>query len=97
MAWNHRVPWGVESPDAGRMSHSRLRRPRRIIFGIPPDDLWDYAAPPERRAGRPPAHDLSSWIVSDDWPEHIPVADAEVDVFEAWFGDLFDEVFGPCR
>jgi hypothetical protein len=19
------------------------------------------------------------------------------DVFEAWFGDLFDELFGPCR
>ena len=31
------------------------------------------------------------------WPERIPVKDAEVDVFEAWFGDLFDELFGPCR
>jgi len=30
-------------------------------------------------------------------PERIPVTDAEVDVFEAWFGDLFDELFGPCR
>jgi hypothetical protein len=29
--------------------------------------------------------------------EHVPVTDAEVDVFEAWFGDLFDELFGPCR
>jgi len=66
-------------------------------FGIPPDDLLDYAAPPERRAGRPPKHDLSNWIVTDDWPERIPVTDAEVDVFEAWFGDLFDELFGPCR
>jgi predicted HTH transcriptional regulator len=27
----------------------------------------------------------------------FPVTDAEVDVFEAWFGDLFDELFGPCR
>jgi hypothetical protein len=31
----------------------------------------------------------------DDWPEHIPVTEAEVDVFEAWFGDLFAELFGP--
>lgn len=79
------------------MSHSRRRRPRRIRFGIPPDDLLDYATQPERRASRPPKHDLSNWIVTDDWPERIPVTDAEVDVFEAWFGDLFDELFGPCR
>jgi hypothetical protein len=45
-------------------------------------------------SGRPPKHDLSTWTVTDDWPEHIPVTEAEVDVFEAWFGDLFDE-FGP--
>ena len=47
--------------------------------------------------GRPPKHDLSTWTVTDDWPEHIPVTEAEVDVFEAWFGDLFDELFGSCR
>jgi hypothetical protein len=47
--------------------------------------------------GRPQKHDLSNWKVRDDWPKRIPVTDAEVDVFEAWFGDLFDELFGPCR
>lgn len=30
-------------------------------------------------------------------PESVPVTEAEVDVFERWFGDLFDELFGPCR
>jgi hypothetical protein len=25
----------------------------------------------------------------------VPVTDAEIAVFEAWFGDLFDEFFGP--
>ncbi len=79
------------------MSHSRRRRPRRVQVRDSTDDLLDYATPPERRAGRPPKHDLSNWIVTDDWPERIPVTDAEVDVFEAWFGDLFDELFGPCR
>jgi len=48
-------------------------------------------------AGRPPKHDLKAWTVTDDWPERVPVTQAEVDVFEAWFGDLFDELFGPCR
>ncbi len=47
--------------------------------------------------GRPPKHDLSTWTVTDDWPERVPVTEAEVDVFEAWFGDLFDELFGSCR
>ena len=64
---------------------------------ILPDNLHDYAAPPTRRTGRPSKHDLATWKVSDDWPERMPVTDAEVDVFEAWFGDLFDELFGPCR
>jgi len=26
----------------------------------------------------------------------VPVAAAEVDVFEAWFGDILDELLGPC-
>ena len=34
---------------------------------------------------------------TDDWPERVPVTSAEVDVFEAWFGDVFDELFGPCQ
>jgi hypothetical protein len=46
-------------------------------------------------SGRPPKHDLSTWTVTDDWPARVPVTPAEVDVFEAWFGDLFDELFGP--
>jgi hypothetical protein len=47
--------------------------------------------------GRPAKHDLSTWIVTDDWPTRVPVTDAEIDVFEAWFGDLFDELFGPFQ
>jgi len=47
--------------------------------------------------GRPPKHDLSIWTVTDDWPEQIPVTEVEVEIFERWFGDLFDELFGPCR
>ena len=78
------------SRDAGGMS-----RPR-ISLGVLPDDL--YIMPePWPRVGRPPKHDLSAWTVTDDWPEHVPVTQVELDVFEAWFGDLFDEMFGICR
>ena len=40
-------------------------------------------------------HDLSTWAVTDDWPQHVPVNRAEVEVFEAWFGDILGELFGP--
>jgi hypothetical protein len=32
--------------------------------------------------------------VTDDWPKDVLVTEAEIDVFAAWFGDLFDELFG---
>jgi len=31
--------------------------------------------------------------VKNDWPKDVPVTEAEIEVFEAWFGDLFDEPF----
>ena len=36
---------------------------------------------------------MSGWTVKDDWPDYAPVTEAEIEVFEAWFGDLFDELF----
>ena len=78
------------------MSH-HLVSSRRRPAGSLPDDLYDYIQPPAPRPGRPPKHDPEAWTISDDGPEKIPVTSAEVDLFEAWFGDLFDELFGPCR
>ena len=74
--------WPDFAKNARRPHPSSLKRCSAILGRLP---------------GRPPKHDLSTWTVTDDWPEHIPVTEAEVDVFEAWFGDLFDELFGPCR
>ncbi len=56
------------------------------------ESLLGYAWP---FPGRPPKHDLSTWAVTDDWPGHVPVTEAEIEVFERWFADLFDELFGP--
>jgi hypothetical protein len=58
------------------------------------DDLYGYAAAPARPARRRAKRDSITWMVTDDWPKDVPVTEAEADVFEAWFGDLFDELFG---
>ena len=59
-------------------------------------DLLVYArVPVQRRRGRQVVHDPESWRVIDDWLERVPVTEREVDVFEAWFGDVLDELFGP--
>ena len=76
------------------MAHPRkLNRQALAADPALPDDLYDYARPPTRRAGRPVPDDPTTWTVRDDWPEDVPVTEAEIEVFEAWFGDLFDELF----
>jgi hypothetical protein len=79
-------------PSKESQSRSVGRSSQRRVF---PNDLYDYLMSPLRRAARPPKHDLSTWIVTDDWPERVPVTEREVDVFAAWFGDILDELLGP--
>ena len=76
-------------------SSHRSRRLRSEPDSTATIDLYNWLAPRARRRGRPVKSDQVSWTVTDDWPEEIPVTEAELDVFEAWFGDLFDELFGP--
>jgi hypothetical protein len=76
------------------MARTRNSRLRDIVApGATFDDLYDYARPPAGRSGRPALEDPTTWTVKDDWPEDVPVTEAEIKVFEAWFGDLFDELF----
>lgn len=65
---------------------------------ILPDDLYDYADDHSRRRGRSQSlagneADEDHVAVIDDWPDDIPVTEAEVDVFERYFGDLLDRLF----
>jgi hypothetical protein len=48
---------------------------------------------PARRVKRAAKADPIEWTVTDDWPNDVPVTEAEMDVFEAWFGDVFDTLF----
>jgi len=62
---------------------------RRIL----PDDLYDYVDDPPSRI-RGPNGDPSPRHITDDWPEDVPVTEAEIDVFERYFGNVLDRLFG---
>lgn len=66
----------------------RSRRPRPPSASEQLEALLGHPWP----MGRPPKHDLSTWTVTDDWPDPVPVTEAEVTVFEQWFGDVIDDL-----
>lgn len=72
--------------DTVGMSRARKYRPFLAHSGPLPDDLCAYADAPD--VSREP--DLPNRIVTDDWPDPVPVTDAEVTVFEAWFEQELD-------
>jgi len=84
------VLWIGRACHSGAMAPSQESRRRHA----PVDDLYDYAAAPARPGRRRAKRASVTWTVTDDWPEYVPVNETEIDVFEAWFGDLFDELFG---
>jgi hypothetical protein len=51
---------------------------------------------PQRRAAARKTKAADAWMpaVTHDWPEGMPVSEAELDVFEAHFGDFIDELLG---
>ena len=76
----------------------RKRRSRRQKPEPLPDDLYDYAAEPTPSTRPPRRKPSAKWHdnlrVVDDWPDRVPVTEEEVDVFERYFGDLLDRLFG---
>jgi hypothetical protein len=76
---------------------AQKRRMRRVLpeWSGAPEDLYDYAYPPAPPAGRSLLHLDGAITVTDDWPEIVPITDAELRVIEGHFGEELDEVFGP--
>ena len=73
--------------------HRRIPIGRPPAMGAGPSDLYDYLRPvvpsgEQRRAQK-------SITITDDWPEVVPITEAEVWIIEACFGDVLDELFGP--
>lgn len=70
----------------GRRSKAAAGERRGLEFE-PANPLEALQAPPEARR--------SPWTVTDEWPEEVPITEAEIEVFERYVGDVFDELFGP--
>ena len=82
-------------------SHQR-GRPRQPAPQTLPDDLYDYDDEPEPRFGAPrgsppDAFDVEKLPVIDDWPEKVPITEEELQIFERYFGDVLDRLFGPIE
>lgn len=75
---------------------ARKGRPRQPVPKMLPNNLYDYADDPTPALGHARAGDEPLRVV-DDWPEDVPVTEAEIQVFERWFGDVFDELLSPAK
>jgi hypothetical protein len=41
----------------------------------------------------PEDHDSVPWLVTDDWPEQVPITTAEVETIEAFLQEVIDDLF----
>lgn len=67
---------------------------RRPLPGVP-EDLFDYACPAAPRASRLRVSSEKPIRVVDDWPEIVPITEAELRVMEGHFAEELDAIFGP--
>ena len=75
--------------------HSGNPIERRRPMGAAPLDLYDYVPAAGSRNTRKRKSDQQRIRITDDWPEIVPITEAEVRIVEAYFGDVLDELFGP--
>ncbi|CAM5491094.1 hypothetical protein ACFSUK_26970 [Sphingobium scionense] len=69
----------------------RIRAPRKWSQDI--GDLHDYVkAPPQRAYVGKTDTEIA---VSDDWPDQVPISDAELRVIEGHLRSELDKLFGP--
>ena len=87
---------------AGRAAQGTLNGMRRPVPARPnrgrrsgiPVDAYDYMVDRVLRSRATMSGTPQPLRAVDDWPERVPVTDAEIDIFEAFFGDVLDELFG---
>lgn len=80
---------------------TRKGRPRRSAPKTLPEDLYSYDDEPvatrQRHNSLLDAIDGENFSVTDDWPDDVTVTESVIEVFERWFGDVFDELLSPRK
>ena len=71
----------------------RFRAPRGWSEDL--DNLHDYMQPQRRASDRVAAAKDGPIVVTDDWPEQVPIGDAELRVIEGHLREELDKLFGP--
>ena len=74
-----------------RQNRTPIGRPQAV--GAGPSDLYDYLRPVEPSGKRRRVQKRIT--ITDDWPEVVPITQAEVRIVEAYLGDVLDKLFGP--
>ena len=86
----------VATQRVGMALPRKLRRRTPRHWAECPDDLHDYTnriAP--RRASPRSREDDGPIVVTDDWPEQVPIGDAELRAIEGHMRQELDKLFGP--
>lgn len=61
-----------------------------------PIDLYDYTCLLRSSRAAHPSHEAPApIIVTDDWPQEVPINDPELRVIEGYFAEELDELLGP--
>jgi hypothetical protein len=60
-----------------------------------PIDLYDYTCLRRSRAMRAPHEASPPIIVTDDWPQEVPITDPELRVIEGHLAEELDKLLGP--
>jgi len=73
----------------------RFRAPVGWSRGL--EDLHDYMQPqPQRRpAAQSETSKKAAVVVTDDWPEQVPIGDVELRIIESGLREELDTLFGP--
>lgn len=77
------------------MAQKRNASRTRPVWPDAPEDLFDYVRSKAPRAGRLRANSEEPIKVTDDWPEVVPITEAELRAVESHFGKELDDLVGP--
>ena len=92
-----RTEWSERFTQAKECLPGMAQKPtaRQVLHESNPIDLYDYTCWLRSRAMRAPHEAPAPIIVTDDWPQEVPITDPELRVIEAYFAEELDDFLGP--